>query len=177
MIVETDRLALRPLAAADLDHLVHLDADAAVRRYVDEPEAPSRRDVVNRFPRLLARYADGAEPAFRAAEEKPKGTFVGWFHLRPLDGDEKTLDLGYRLRRDAWGRGYATEGARALVHRAFTVLGAERVVAHVLEANAGSRRVLEKVGLHLRTHYRHRGVLPACSYELDRRAFLGEEAP
>ena len=55
--------------------------------------------------------------------------------------------LGYRLRRSAWGRGYATEGARALVRRAFLELGADEVVATTMAVNVGSRAVLEKAGL------------------------------
>ena len=54
--------------------------------------------------------------------EKVGGRFIGWFHLRPPDDPE----LGYRLRRDLWGRGYATEGSRALIDHAFTH-GAARV--------------------------------------------------
>ena len=54
---------------------------------------------------------------------------------------------GYRLLPQFWGRGYATEGARALVAKAFTDLGADRVVATTMTVNVGSRRVLEKAGL------------------------------
>ncbi len=63
------------------------------------------------------------------AEERLTGAFVGWFSLRPVEGVVGTLELGYRLLRDAWGRGYATEGGRALLRLAFTSFGAERVVA------------------------------------------------
>jgi len=55
--------------------------------------------------------------------------------------------LGYRLRRSAWGKGYATEGSRALIQRGFTELGVERVVASTMVVNIASRRVMEKAGL------------------------------
>jgi RimJ/RimL family protein N-acetyltransferase len=65
-----------------------------------------------------------------------------------------TAELGYRLFPAAWGRGYATEGARVLVRHAFTSLGLERVVTTTMTVNWASRRVLEKAGLSLvRTFY------------------------
>jgi RimJ/RimL family protein N-acetyltransferase len=89
------------------------------------------------------------------AEELLGGGFLGWLSLQPPpDGGTAELDLGYRLRRSAWGRGYATEGARALVRTAFGVLGAQRVFAQTMAVNLRSRRVMEKAGLrYLRTFH------------------------
>ena len=56
-------------------------------------------------------------------------------------------ELGYRLRASSWGKGYATEGSRALVDHAFRELGAERVTAETMAVNTASRRVMEKAGL------------------------------
>jgi len=64
--------------------------------------------------------------------------------------DTGVASLGYRLRRAAWGSGYATEGARALVRYAFTSLNVRELVATTMAVNAGSRRVLEKAGLEYR---------------------------
>ena len=58
-------------------------------------------------------------------------------------------ELGYRLRRSAWGKGYATEGSRALIRKGFTELGVRRVVAETMAVNTASRRVMEKAGLTL----------------------------
>ena len=68
---------------------------------------------------------------------------------RPLDQPE----LGYRLRKDAWGQGYATEGSRALIQKGFAELGVSRVIASTYEDNIGSRRVMEKVGMRLVRSY------------------------
>jgi RimJ/RimL family protein N-acetyltransferase len=57
------------------------------------------------------------------------------------------IELGYRLRQSAWGKGYATEGSRALMDKGFTEFGVRCVVAETLAGNSGSRRVLEKSGL------------------------------
>ena len=59
------------------------------------------------------------------------------------------MDLGYRLRKSAWGRGYATEGSRALIARGFTEFGVQRVIAQAMVVNTASRRVMEKAGLKL----------------------------
>jgi RimJ/RimL family protein N-acetyltransferase len=79
-----------------------------------------------------------------AAHEKATGAFIGWFELSPA-GDG-VAELGYRLHPDHWGRGYATEGARALVAHGFAT-GLTKVVATAMAVNTASRRVLEKVGL------------------------------
>jgi hypothetical protein len=73
---------------------------------------------------------------------------VGWFHLRRrADRPADEPELGYRLRRSAWGKGYATEGSRELIERAFAELGAQRVWAETMVVNSASRRVMEKAGL------------------------------
>lgn len=64
---------------------------------------------------------------------------------------DTSVDLGYRLRRAAWSKGYATEGSLALIRTGFADLGADRVFGHTMAGNAASRRVLEKCGLVLVT--------------------------
>lgn len=89
-----------------------------------------------------------ASGGYRAVEEKASGQFLGWFHLRPGEGhgpDEP--ELGYRLRRSAWGKGYATEGCLALIDKAFTEHGVRRVLAETMAVHTASRRVMEKCGV------------------------------
>lgn len=110
---------------------------------------------------MLPRYVDlhARHPGFGywAAIEKATGAFLGWFLFRPPmvpDPPPGEIEVGYRLHTAAWGRGFATEGAIALVRKGFTELGVERVVATTMTVNAGSRRVLEKTGLrHVRTFH------------------------
>lgn len=166
-VLVTQRLRLRPLLAADADHLAALDAAPEVRRYVHLGDAPTRDDLAAALPRLLARFGSPpVEPAFWAAEARGSGAFLGWFHLRPA-AEPGTVELGYRLRRDCWGRGYATEGSAALLQRAFGHLGAGRVEASALAANLASIRVMEKVGMQLIDTFRHEGR-PAVLYAVDR---------
>ena len=102
-----------------------------------------------------------------AAESTATGEFLGWFHLRPGHGsdDITNIELGYRLRRSSWNKGYATEGSRALVSMGFTDLDVERVFALTMTVNTASRHVLEKCGLTLaRTtgDARDRQLVRAC---------------
>jgi RimJ/RimL family protein N-acetyltransferase len=150
-VLRTPRTVLRRFTAADAAALVALDADPVVMRWLTGGR-PTPATVVERevLPRILVGYGRDDGPGRLAAEDPSTGAFLGWFGLRPVEG--RGLELGYRLRREVWGRGLATEGARALVRLAFEDLGAERVYAETMTVNAGSRRVLEKAGLrHVRT--------------------------
>ena len=127
---------------------MELDADPEVMRYVTgEPTPPDRvRDET--LPRFLDYHARSPDAGFFAGIERATGRFIGWFHLRPApDSPPGETELGYRLRRDAWGRGYATEVSRALVDKAFGELGMRRVIARAMAVNTDSWRVMEKAGL------------------------------
>ncbi|KHL13395.1 RimJ/RimL family protein N-acetyltransferase [Mumia flava] len=149
VLLETDRLVLRWFTPDDADDLVALDADPAVMRFINGGSATPRDEIVDDvLPALVAsrQRADGY--GYWAAVERDTGRFVGWFHLRPgRDAGPDEPELGYRLRRDAWGRGYAAEGSRALVDHAFADLGASRVYAEAMAVHTASRRVMEKSGL------------------------------
>lgn len=154
--LETERLMLRRFAAGDVDLLVELDADPDVMRFLTGGAPSPRERYVNEIiPRWLAYYETSRGFGFWAAIEKRTGDFIGWFHLRPLkDGPNDEAELGYRLRRASWGRGYATEASKALIDKGFTELRLRRVVAFTMAVNAASRRVMEKVGMrHVRTFH------------------------
>lgn len=133
---DTERLRLRPLSLADVDDLVALDSDPEVMRYINGGN-PTPPEVVEETVRSSLGYR-------WVAAERATQRFVGWFSLRPGTAGH---ELGYRLRREAWRRGLATEGSRALVARAFEHLQSHRVWAQTMTVNAKSRRVLERCGL------------------------------
>jgi RimJ/RimL family protein N-acetyltransferase len=145
ILLETGRLRLRQFTAADEDNLFELNSDPDVMRYISGGEPTPRAQIRDEILPFHARYYERF-PGFGtwAAEARPAGEFLGWFHFRSA-GDG--ADLGYRLRRAAWNRGYATEGSRALIRTGFADLGVQRVFAHAMAANAASRRVLAKCGL------------------------------
>jgi RimJ/RimL family protein N-acetyltransferase len=93
----------------------------------------------------------GTEPEVMAAHEHDTGAFIGWFGF--FDEGDGVAELGYRLARAFWGKGYATEGVRALVAMAFAT-GFTVVRAETMAVNAGSRRVMEKAGMqYVRTYF------------------------
>jgi RimJ/RimL family protein N-acetyltransferase len=151
IILETPRLILRLFTENDVDNLFNLNGDPAVMRYLTGGRPTPREEIRDQIiPFHLAAYGRLDRLGTWAAESSVTGEFLGWFHFRPgRDSDITNIDLGYRLRRSAWNRGYATEGSRALISMGFTELGVERVFAHTMTLNAGSRRVLEKCGLTL----------------------------
>jgi RimJ/RimL family protein N-acetyltransferase len=158
VFLETERLVLRRLTPDDVDRLVELDSDPEVMRFLTGGK-PTPREVIDNevLPRLLGLYERFGGMGVWAAIEKSTGEFIGGFALHPVDGrDADDVELGYRLRRSAWGRGYATEGSRALIRKAFTELGARRVWAQTMAVNLASRRVMEKAGLRYeRTFHEH----------------------
>lgn len=155
VFLETERLVLREFTEQDVDNVVALDADPEVMRYVTGGR-PTPREVVRDkiIPWWQAYYQRYEGYGFWAAVEKASGEFLGWLHFRPhpdgprSDGTPREgIELGFRLRRAAWGKGYATEGSRALIRKGFTELGVERVYAETMAVNVASRRVMEKAGL------------------------------
>ncbi len=148
ILLETERLRLRRFVPDDVDRLVELDADPAVMRYitygVPTPRATYEQVIL---PRWLAGYEATPLLGYWAAEDRAEGRFFGWFHLRPDRIDAGEQELGYRLRREAWGRGLATEGGSALVEHGFGRVGADKISARTLAGNIASQRVMQKCGL------------------------------
>jgi RimJ/RimL family protein N-acetyltransferase len=152
---ETDRLVLRRFTANDVEILVELDSDPEVTHFVTGGVPTAREEVETDILPAFLRYYDRYDGyGFWAAIDKDTGEFIGWFHLRPAPGHpEDEPELGYRLRRSAWGNGYAAEGSRALVDAAFRQYGAARVVAETMAVHTASRRVMEKCGMSLRREF------------------------
>jgi RimJ/RimL family protein N-acetyltransferase len=157
VVAETGRLLLRRLTKGDAGALAALYGDRRVMQFIT-PEPPSAAEVAARIlPAYLQEYRDlaGGLGSF-AAIDKESGQLAGRFSLKPAHsyGLSGGTELGYRLFPAFWGRGLATEGARALIRLAFADLGLDRVVATAMADNTSSWHVLEKCGLRrVRTFY------------------------
>lgn len=155
ILLQTERLILRQFTSADIDHIFALDNDPDVMRYLNGG-LPTERSIIENeiLPGFL--HYDEAEPSFGfwAVEHKETGDFLGWISLRPTDKTGIEAVLGYRFRKAAWGKGYATEGCRALIDHCFVATDLQRVVATTYEENLASQRVMEKLGMTLVRRFR-----------------------
>lgn len=157
----TERLILRRFESGDAERLVELDGDPAVLRWINGGLPTPRSVVESRILPLFCTYDEnlplhgfwaaesGADPRFAT------GVFLGWFAFRATEEGPHHVSLGFRLSRTAWGRGYATEGARFLIESGFAHAGVRRVIATTYERNLASRRVLEKLGMRLERTFRY----------------------
>ena len=146
--LQTPRLILREFVAEDFSLLLALDSDPEVMRYISEGKPRTEAEVRGFLESCMAGYGSGF--GFWAAEEG--GEFVGWFHFRPDRTFPDEIEVGYRLKHSAWGRGLATEGSRALIEKGFSE-GVQSVTGRTMLGNLASARVLEKAGLTLVGEY------------------------
>jgi RimJ/RimL family protein N-acetyltransferase len=144
-VLTSERLRLVPVSDAHLPLFIELNSDPEVMRFIrggpSTPQESRREWTRRRGPQTDEARGLGYWAGFEGER------FVGWWSASSFADDLKTSGVGYRLRREAWGRGLATEGGRVMVNQAFGALSVEKVVASTISANAASRAVLRKLGM------------------------------
>ena len=143
--LHTARLLLRPFTDDDAEALFALHNSAYVLRYWDSPPW-SERTRAEHFIAACRRMADEGTGARVAIDSVSGGAFIGWCSVSQWNLDYRSASMGYCLDNAAWGRGYATEAARALLQWAFVTLEPNRIQAETDTRNVASARVLEKLG-------------------------------
>lgn len=145
LILETERLVLRKFTLADVPALKAVLGDPVAMQYYPAPY--SRQGVEEWIKKNLQRYEHDGHGLW-AMLLKPSLELIGdcGCPLQEVEG-RNHIEVGYHLRRDLWGRGYATEAARACIEYAFNQLGAERVISMIRPENMPSRRVADRNGL------------------------------
>jgi RimJ/RimL family protein N-acetyltransferase len=147
----TKRLRLRPWSSEFAEPLVAMNRDPEVMRFIRAGSTLSREESLALSERLATHWAQHGFGLW-AAEARASGEFLGFVGLShplwfpALAGD---VEVGWRLARSAWGRGYATEGAREALRVAFATLALSRVVSLIHPGNTRSRAVAERLGFTL----------------------------
>jgi len=142
---ETERLSLRKLAKTDVDLIVALNSDPEVMKYIGEPD-DSFENAKKYVEMRVDGYADKDGLGIFIATEKDSDAEIGWICLKQLD-DTEEIEIGFRLLKKYWGKGYATEGAKCLLEFGFEELGLEEIAGVTLPTNTPSQQVLKKIGL------------------------------
>jgi RimJ/RimL family protein N-acetyltransferase len=146
-VIETTHLRLRRWNDADREPFARLNADPRVMEFF--PSVLSREESDQMVDKILRGFALRGYGLY-AAELRGTAAFFGFIglsvpgfraHFTPC------VEIGWRLAAEYWGRGLATEGARAVIRHAFDQLGLTSLVSFTTERNAPSRRVMEKIGM------------------------------
>jgi ribosomal-protein-alanine N-acetyltransferase len=150
----TERLVLRDFREDDWTSVHEYAADLEVVRYM--PWGPNSEKETKAFiERALA--SQGEEPRTKfefAVTLRETGRLIGGCGIRIMSSRDRAANMGYCLRRDTWGRGFAAEAAAAVVAFGFDVLNRHRIHATCDTENQASVRVLEKIGMRREAHFR-----------------------
>jgi len=182
--LQTERLVLRQWRVPDLDPFAALNADPEVMRHFPAPLMREESDALAESAR--ARIEERGWGLW-AVEVVGSAAFIGFIGLAEPRFDAHftpAVELGWRLARRHWGRGYAVEGARAAAAFGFEEVGLDEIVSFTTVANERSRRVMERLGM---THdaaddFQHPllapddPIRPHVLYRLTRAAWEGREA-
>ena len=145
--IQTDRLRLRGWRDSDREPFARINRDPVVMEFFPAPlSADQSSAMFDRIQSHFAQYGFG----LWASELRATGEFIGFIGLAVPRFDAPfrlRVEIGWRLDPAHWGKGLATEGARAVVHYAFDVLHLEELVSLTVPANLRSRRVMEKLGM------------------------------
>lgn len=145
--LQTERLVLRQWKDDDLWDFVELNADPEVMEYFP---APMTADQSAEMLGVQQSLLEAGRPAYFAVDIWSTSTFIGFIGLNVPRFDASftpCVEIAWRLKRDAWGNGYATEGADAVLKYGFVTLGLPEIVAFTSVENQRSRSVMERLGM------------------------------
>ncbi len=171
--LETERLLLRDIEVSDANRLFLLDSDPEVMKYIGvEPltEIEQTREMIKM---IHQQYIDNGIGRW-AVVEKETGLLIGWSGLKILrntiNGYQDVYELGYRFLPEKWGKGYATESAKASLEYGFNELKTDVIYAYADENNMASIRTLEKLGFENKEKFEDQGDI-CIWYELKKENF------
>jgi ribosomal-protein-alanine N-acetyltransferase len=172
--IETARLRLRSFTPGDLDELHLVFGDTDVVKYISGGKPRTRAETEKGLLRTIEGFRERGFGLW-AVEVKDSGRMIGYCGLIFLD-DTSEIEVAYGLAKSHWGKGFATEAARAGLGYGFERLKLERIVAVVNPQNLSSRRVLEKLGMRYAKDVHHYDA-DLMYYEIDKTDYQTDDAP
>ncbi|GAC1572664.1 MAG: GNAT family N-acetyltransferase [Polyangiales bacterium] len=147
--LHTERLLLREWRDSDLDEFAAMNVDERVSEYFPKPR-PTRADSEAMVARIRAHFDREGYGAFAVSIKggAPFAGFIGLWQTTFSAHFTPCVEIAWRLKHECWGKGYATEGAKAALRFGFEALGLDEIVSFTVQENTRSRRVMEKLGMH-----------------------------
>jgi RimJ/RimL family protein N-acetyltransferase len=145
IVFETPRLFLRKFAINDAPLILQLNSNSDIVRFVHEPVLETLSQTEKILEEIILPQYD-LNMGRWAIHKKADGNFIGWCGLKLIQ-KSGINDLGYRLLKTEWGKGFATEAARETIHYGFTALKLPLITGKALPENVASINVLEKIGM------------------------------
>ena len=153
--IETSRLRLRDWQEADLEPFSQMNADEEVMKFFPKTLSKQESDAFAKA--IIAEIKEFGYGLF-AVEVKETNEFIGFigFHRATFESDfTPCIEIGWRLKKEAWGRGYATEGAKACLQYGFEELGFDEIFSFTADINEPSKHVMRKIGLQFVEEFNH----------------------
>jgi RimJ/RimL family protein N-acetyltransferase len=168
-ILHTERLRLEPITDRHYGGMRRMTADPEVMHFLNKGKPQTEEETRAGIERIKRRWEEWGY-SWWALIETASGEMIGAACLQHLGTDAaQPFEIGWRLTRDSWGKGYASEAACAIVRHAFDTVGADEVLAVAHPDNAASIKVMQRLGMHyvgIETHY----DMPCVVYRLLRTA-------
>ena len=169
IFTETPRLLLREIIHTDLDNLFEMDSDPEVHRYLGNKPVTTKEEIEKVIEFIRQQYKENGIGRW-AMIEKASNNFIGWTGLKfvteTVNNRTNYYDLGYRLNRKFWGKGFATEGAIASLDYGFKELRLKKIIATANIENIASNKIISNLGFELLETFKYEGESTNW-YELD----------
>jgi RimJ/RimL family protein N-acetyltransferase len=160
-IITTERFLIRPLIAADVTGIFELDSNANVHTFLGKQPIKTMDEAAKTVAFIQKQYEDFGIGRWAVVDKHSK-EFIGWtgfkFINEPINKHLNYYDLGYRLLERHWGKGIATETAKACVKYGFEILGFKEIFGICDSGNSASKKILQKCGLKLLDTFMYQGT-------------------
>lgn len=161
VLLETERFRIRELELTDVDGMYKLDSNPNVHKYLGNNPIKTKDEALKMIEFIRKQYIDNGIGRW-AIIDKKTNEFIGWTGMKWIteetNGRKNFYDIGYRLIEENWGKGIATETAKACLKYGFENLKTDKIFAIADRFNEGSNKILKKLGMRLTETYFDNGM-------------------